>query len=120
MAMALGWFFCLVQVARAFNKPVSLEEIGPVLSSLEKLYDSIRQGKSKIDVVYTWVDGQDEDWIESYNAALSQEASNHPEEFTNKSGITLNRFRDHDELKFSLRSLNKFGLIKHVRKVLIF
>ena len=117
MAIALTRYLCLAQVVGAFNKPTSLEEIGPVWSSLEKLYDSIRQGKSKIDVVYTWVDGQDEDWRRSYDKALSQEASNHPEEFTNKSGITLNRFRDHDELKFSLRSLTKFGLMKHVRKV---
>jgi hypothetical protein len=56
-----------------------------------------------VDVVYTWVDGSDEDWQRSRAAALRV---SDPEQFT-ESATAEARFREHDELRYSLRSLER-------------
>ncbi len=62
-----------------------------------------------IDAIYTWVDGSDPDWQERKarysNSSLSQHAS------------AENRFRDIEELRYSLRSLEQFA--PFVRKVFL-
>lgn len=56
-----------------------------------------------VDVVYTWVDGSDEEWQRSRAAALGV---SDPEQFT-ESATGEARFRQHDELRYSLRSLER-------------
>ena len=56
-----------------------------------------------VDVVYTWVDGSDEEWQRSRAAALQV---SDPEQFT-ESAAGEARFRQHDELRYSLRSLER-------------
>lgn len=56
-----------------------------------------------VDVVYTWVDGSDEQWQRSRAAALGL---SDPEQFT-ESATAEARFREHDELRYSLRSLER-------------
>lgn len=58
-----------------------------------------------IDVVYTWVDGDDPDWIESKRKHEAEAAGveYHPE--ANHDA----RFRSRDELRYSLRSLDMFA-----------
>jgi hypothetical protein len=54
-----------------------------------------------IDIVYTWVDGADSDWQKLRN-------QNYAEWYTtaiNPDANSNNRFRNHDELKYSLRSI---------------
>jgi len=64
-----------------------------------------------IDVVYTWVDGSDHKWQEIKADALSLDD---PEAFI-QSAIDEARFADHDELKFSLRSIEQFApWINHI------
>lgn len=55
----------------------------------------------KIDVVFTWVDGSDPEWIKKKNRALSS-----VERFSEKS-FDKSRWDDKDELKYSLRSIHK-------------
>jgi len=72
----------------------------------------------QIDIVYTWVNGSDKEWLASkklsHNVFLRA--------VTNKTNITEdeiyedsvtdngdNRYRSHDELRFSLRSILKFA-----------
>ena len=50
-----------------------------------------------IDAVYTWVDGDDPGWQAQW------EASGHP------SDLPRHRYRNHDELRYSLRSLEQFA-----------
>lgn len=57
----------------------------------------------KIDIVYTWVDGSDKNWLEKKNSQAE------------KTGKILNNslsdalFKDNDELKYSLRSINEYA-----------
>jgi hypothetical protein len=62
-----------------------------------------------IDIVYLWVDGNDPNWlpIKDYYLALEGKATNTAD------SCTTNRFSDHEELKYSLRSLLKFAPFFH-------
>jgi hypothetical protein len=61
-------------------------------------------GREKIDIVYLWVDGADNAWrIKRAQAARRQNASDLAV-FANVEG----RFRDNQELRYSLRSVEKF------------
>ena len=55
-----------------------------------------------VDVVYTWVDDQDPDFIETLNAYL-------PAGTRNRTTTSSARFRSHDELRYSLRSLSTYA-----------
>lgn len=66
---------------------------------------------SDIDLVYLWVDGADEEWLNKRNKVLSQ--------FT---GLEIEatsdaRTSDNDELRFSLRSVDKYAT--WIRKIFI-
>jgi len=64
----------------------------------------------KIDLVYLWVDGSDEMWLSKKKAALS--GIGKP---LGRSSASDNRWRDNDELKYALRSVEKFApWINHV------
>ncbi len=64
-----------------------------------------------IDVVYTWVDGQDDTWLRS--KAEAAEAAD-PDKFTERAHDD-SRFADHDELRFSLRALEQYApWVNHV------
>ena len=58
-----------------------------------------------IDVVYTWVDGSDPRWLEKRARAEAEEKGLefHPE------ATMASRFADHEELRYSLRSLEYFA-----------
>jgi hypothetical protein len=56
-----------------------------------------------IDVVYTWVDGSDTQWQESKEACAKKDPSLNPMVFAKR------RFKNHDELKYSLRSILDFA-----------
>ena len=58
----------------------------------------------KIDLVYTWVDGTDPKWLAKKNAALA--AAGKP---AIASAVSDNRWKDNDELLYSLRSAEKFA-----------
>ena len=58
-----------------------------------------------IDLVYTWVDGNDPEWIKK------------KENFIDKKINTVGRFQDNNELKYSLRSIEKH--IPWIRKIFI-
>jgi hypothetical protein len=57
-----------------------------------------------IDVVFTWVDGMDPQWLESYNhfAALDRRGLDSP-------GRTKARYRSRDELRYALRSVSQYA-----------
>lgn len=64
---------------------------------------------SKIDLVYLWVDGSDKKWLEKKNAYLSKLSN------VDKEAIDDCRFVQHDELKYSLRSVEKYApWINHI------
>lgn len=64
-----------------------------------------------IDVVYTWVDGADDDWLASKRDAIARRGGT-PSTDDAKDAA---RFRSHDELKYSLRSLEVYA--PWVRKI---
>lgn len=54
-----------------------------------------------IDIVYTWVDGNDMNWLNNKNKYLKY--------VSNYDGNINNRFNDNNELKYSLRSIYKYA-----------
>jgi Stealth protein CR2, conserved region 2/Stealth protein CR1, conserved region 1/Stealth protein CR4, conserved region 4 len=58
----------------------------------------------KIDIVYLWVDGADATWRAKRSLARNQQSPNDLAVFANVEG----RFRDNQELRYSLRSLEEF------------
>ncbi|TFH00123.1 MAG: glycosyltransferase [Calditrichales bacterium] len=58
--------------------------------------------KERIDVVYTWVNGSDPEFKHALKKALDQQA------FIISNGLD-NRFRDNQELRYSLRSLEAYA-----------
>ncbi|MDR0329004.1 MAG: Stealth CR1 domain-containing protein, partial [Planctomycetaceae bacterium] len=67
-----------------------------------KQQSSLSVGQFPIDLVYLWVDGSDPVWLAKKNATLA--AMNEP---LHSDAATPDRFDDKDELKFSLRSVEK-------------
>lgn len=64
-----------------------------------------------IDVVYTWVDGEDESWLQDKARAAGVAD---PASFTERAHDAA-RYADHDELCFSLRALEQFApWVNHV------
>ncbi|SNU01988.1 Stealth protein CR3, conserved region 3 [Ruaniaceae bacterium KH17] len=64
-----------------------------------------------IDAVYTWVDGNDVAWRAERDEYLKQE---NPEAFT-ESSADQSRFADHEELRYSLRSIEQYApWIRHI------
>jgi hypothetical protein len=57
-----------------------------------------------IDVVYTWVDGDDPAWRARCEAALQSDRAP-----TNGQAVNRARFRNRDELRYSLRSLARYA-----------
>ena len=74
-------------------------------------YGKAKKEVDRIDIVYTWVDGQDPYWQEArskfcriYSPLISINDSN-----------VKNRFRDREELKYSLRSVYQFAnFVNHI------
>ncbi len=56
-----------------------------------------------IDVVYTWVDGSDPRWLEKRARAEASEGAFHPD------ATATARFADHEELRYSLRSIESYA-----------
>ncbi|MDR1737274.1 MAG: Stealth CR1 domain-containing protein [Candidatus Symbiothrix sp.] len=63
-----------------------------------------------VDIVYLWVNGSDPEWLAKKNAFLGKTAFR-------KDVNCKGRFADNDELKFSLRSLEKYA--PWIRKIFI-
>ena len=65
----------------------------------------------KIDVVYTWVDGSDPVWQEKKNAR----ARECHREIVTYDANSANRYRNRDELKYSLRALHEYApFVNHI------
>ncbi len=62
---------------------------------------------SPVDIVYLWVDGQDLGWRAKRRHALRQLSADGSDAIA-KFGNVEGRFRDNDELLYSLRALEKF------------
>ncbi len=90
-------------LARAISVPISDPESNRTNSFGSTL-------NLPIDVVYTWVDGEDPEWKEDYSDALARYGSTSP-----RTSSDMVRFRDREELKYSLRSIEMFApWINHI------
>ena len=58
-----------------------------------------------IDLVYLWVDGNDPKWLEKKNRFIEKKIN------------TVGRYQDNQELKYSLRSIEKH--LPWIRKIFI-
>lgn len=59
--------------------------------------------KEKIDLVYLWVDDTDENWVKKKNSYLNNSSDCYED------AISDCRFHNNDELKYSLRSVEKYA-----------
>ncbi len=64
-----------------------------------------------VDIVYTWVNSEDTNWQKMYKQHLAQKTN------CSADSISLDRFYNRDELKYSLRSIERYA--PWVRKVFI-
>lgn len=64
----------------------------------------LKKDKGPIDIVYTWVNGQDPLWQERRDKAVREYTSP-----TTCEAKVRSRFRNRDELKYSLRSIHKYA-----------
>ncbi len=60
-----------------------------------------------VDVVYLWVDGSDPEWQLKRAEAFDRWIAEHPNELA-KYGDNAGRYRDNGELRYNLRSVEKF------------
>ena len=68
--------------------------------------------KRTIDVIYTWVDGADEGWQKTRSEWMKKM---NPDAPTTHDAQASRRFRDREELKFSLRALHKYApFVRHI------
>lgn len=66
-----------------------------------------------IDVVYTWVDGNDQEWKKIKNHYLS--IHNKTPSLVQDDSSSDSRFNDHQELKYSLRSILQYApFVRHI------
>lgn len=91
-----------VSFGRGYSLPNELPKIVHGLDSV-----------GPIDVVYTWVSSCDSDWKTSRDHWARKDSDN----LYHRHGLSPLRFEDHEELKYSLRSLEQFA--PWVRKVFI-
>ena len=83
----------------------------PTLSDFSD-HRSLSEARMPIDVVYTWVDDQDPRWRRQLEQTLASERRRlHPQ------AINPSRYRDNDELRYSLRSLALFA--PFVRRIFV-
>jgi hypothetical protein len=61
----------------------------------------------RIDIVYLWVDGSDPVWRQKRQTSLNQLSSENLDSIA-KYGNVEGRFRDNDELRYSLRALERY------------
>ncbi|MCB5322208.1 stealth conserved region 3 domain-containing protein [Yersinia intermedia] len=81
-----------VRSNRALIKRFELANIHDIFSKSEVISEM-----PKVDAVYTWVNHQDLDWQNYWQSAFPEES------------FDPDRYTDNDELKYSLRSLNKYA-----------
>jgi hypothetical protein len=60
-----------------------------------------------VDIVYLWVDGSDAAW-RSKRRAAQQQLDGHQRQQIAAHGDVEGRFRDNEELRYSLRALDRF------------
>jgi len=58
----------------------------------------------EVDVVYTWVNGNDDNWINKQNKFANEIIDN-----VSHNSCCAERYEDNDELRFSIRSLDKYA-----------
>jgi len=78
--------------------------------SATNLLGQLTPDSQPIDIVYTWVDGNDPKWCEIRRETVLKQQDALPE-----GAISQNRFRDRNELKYSLRSIDRFAsFVNHI------
>lgn len=92
-----------------------IEAPSAVLEAREPLLaENLMEVTFPIDVVYTWVDGTDPEWIARKRAVLETLSG---EEMSEEAASDL-RFIAHDELRYSLRALEMYApWVRHVHLV---
>ncbi|EMY35241.1 hypothetical protein D477_005116 [Arthrobacter crystallopoietes BAB-32] len=82
-----------------------------VAAGAERTHPGLAEVLQPVDLVYTWVDGSDPEWMRERDRAW---ARIHPEE-VNPYAANAERYRNHEELRYSLRSVDYFApWINHI------
>lgn len=94
-------------VAKVFSKKEQVFKeyfFGSIKSKTMSIFTEKMLGQVNfpIDVVYTWVDGDDPEWRSSFQGAKKKLDPN----YNNNS---MSRYTDHDELRYSLRSIEMYA-----------
>lgn len=89
---------------------IVLEVAFPSIKNLTRIGCSVLYAES-IDVVYTWVDDSDINW----QGLRQKHAREYQTVLGNLDANTKNRYRNRNELKYSLRSIHKFAsFVNHI------
>jgi len=91
-------------ISGAYREPIRQQRDGIEVRTLQAFeLPDVFEITFPIDLVYTWVNGNDPEWRERKQAALTAAGlSDHP-------GALDTRFNDNGELRYSLRSVEQFA-----------
>jgi hypothetical protein len=90
-------------VSKEEQKTIKVEICGKKYASIKLFsHNLLSKVNFPIDIVYTWVDGSDPKWLKEFEK-YKQKLDPH---YTNNSSA---RYTDHEELRYSLRSVEMFA-----------
>ena len=95
----------MIQAVRIYN---TCKKINPYKDIIIETEDVCEESDIAIDIVYTWVNGSDPDFVAGKQRFSSS---------NNDEGSAASRFTDFDQLKYSLRSVAKYA--KWVRNIFL-
>ena len=99
------------------NTLITINIFGITVKQLKETYlyfqSLTKVSVQEIDLVYTWVDAEDKKWLKKKSNYMNDNFK----EKVHSSAISDNRFISRDELKYSLRSVQKYFL--NYRKIFI-
>ncbi|MBM7768249.1 Stealth CR1 domain-containing protein [Glutamicibacter nicotianae] len=94
------WHEYVAELPSFNNSPIQF------MNEVSKLSrENVSQFRGKIDIVYTWVDGSDPSWIRRKTKVENETSTSQQSNEANNSA----RFKDNDELRFSLRSIYQYA-----------
>ncbi len=84
------------------------DSVSPEINIPINITNTINLNNTPIDIIYTWVDHKCPKWNQKFSEYLSSDHFRLHKNIYNSEFIDLSRYRNRDELRYSLRSVDKY------------